>query len=78
MRITYDSEADAIYIELKRDVQAKNAVDIEEGVVVDVDEDGHVIGLEMLDASKRLSPEELTKVSYENLVSEKKASLILP
>ena len=77
MKITYDPEADALYI-LLHDVQAVGSDDIEEGVVADFDSDGHVIGFEVLDASKRLTHEELTKLSYENLVSEKKAAVKLP
>lgn len=67
MKITYDPEADALYIEL-RNVQAADATDIEEGVSVDLDQDGHIIGIEILDASKRMSPEELANVHYENLL----------
>jgi uncharacterized protein YuzE len=67
MKITYDPEADALYIEL-RDVRAHDSVDVEEGVTADLDEKGHIIGLEVLDASERLSPDELTSVHYENLL----------
>jgi uncharacterized protein YuzE len=77
MKITYDSEADALYIWL-RDVPAVDSIDVEEGVTVDLDEAGHIRGVELLDASDRLTKDELTKVSYENLVSEKKAALKLP
>jgi len=67
MKITYDPEADALYIAL-RDVPAADAIDIEDGVSVDLDKDGHLIGIEILDARQRLTPEELTNVSYENLL----------
>jgi uncharacterized protein YuzE len=67
MKITYDPEADALYIAL-RDVPAADGIDIEEGVSVDLDDKGHIIGIEILDASKRLTPEDLTSVSYENLL----------
>jgi uncharacterized protein YuzE len=77
MKITYDSEADALYIEL-REATPSHGQDIEPGVLVDLDHEGHVIGFEILDASKRLTKEELSQVSYENLVSEKKAKLALP
>ncbi len=60
MKITYDSEVDALYIEL-RDVPACDGIDIEDGVSADFDEDGHVIGFEILDASKRLTEDELSK-----------------
>jgi len=77
MKITYDREGDALYIQL-RDVPAVDAVDIEEGVVADLDEDGHIIGFEVLDAKERLSAEDLSSVSYEELVSEACANLRLP
>lgn len=66
MRITYDPEGDALYIELRR-VRAHDSVDIEEGVTADLDENGHIIGLEVLDASERLTPDELGAVKYERL-----------
>ncbi len=67
MKITYDPEADALYIEL-RYVRAADSTDVEEGVTVDLDEEGHVIGLEILDASKRMTPDELANIHYENLL----------
>jgi len=67
MKITYDPEADALYIGI-REVQPADSVDIEEGVTADLDSEGHIIGLEILDASKRMTLEELTNVSYENLL----------
>lgn len=67
MKITYDPEADALCITL-RDVSASDSTDIEDGVTVDLDDGGHIIGLEILDASKRLKPEELANVHYENLL----------
>jgi uncharacterized protein YuzE len=69
MRITYDPEADALYIELRTDVSSLDAIDVEEGVTANLDRDGHIIGLEILDASERLSKEELSFVSFENLAS---------
>jgi uncharacterized protein YuzE len=67
MRIEYDREADALYIHL-RQVPVDDSVDIEEGVTVDLDAEKHIVGIEILDASNRLSPEELSRVSVENLI----------
>ena len=53
MQITYDAEADVFSIEL-RAVPARDTIDIEEGVSVLVDEDGHIVSLEVLDARTRL------------------------
>jgi uncharacterized protein YuzE len=67
MKITCDPEADAIYI-LVHDVVAAYSLDVEEGVTVDVDDEGHLIGTEILDASKRMTAEELRSLSFENLL----------
>jgi len=67
MKITYDPEVDALYIEL-RHVPASDSTDIEEGVTVDMDSEGHIIGIEILDASQRMTPEELANIHYENLL----------
>jgi uncharacterized protein YuzE len=66
MRITYDSQADALYIEL-RQAQAHDNLDIEEGVSADLDEQSHIVGVEILDVSKRLTPGELYSLHVENL-----------
>jgi uncharacterized protein YuzE len=67
MRIEYDREADALYIHL-RQAPVEDNIDIEEGVTVDLDAQKHIVGIEILDASTRLSPEELSQVSVENLI----------
>ena len=69
MKIQYDPEVDALYIEL-RDVYADHNVDIEEGVSVDLDVDGHIVGLEILDASERLK-ESLLRLELGELAFKK-------
>jgi uncharacterized protein YuzE len=49
-------------------VQAHDSTDIEEGVTADLDAHGHIIGLEVLDPSDRLTAEELSSIHYENLL----------
>jgi len=66
MKIEYDKEADALYLGL-REVTVARSEEIEEGVVVDFDEENHIVGLEVLDVSHRLSAQELVNVSIENL-----------
>lgn len=46
MHITYDAEANVFSIELQT-VPARDTIDIEEGVSVLVDEDGHIVSLEV-------------------------------
>jgi uncharacterized protein YuzE len=66
VKIEYDATADALYIQFREVAPADN-VDIEEGVSVDLDADSHIIGVEILDASKRMSPAELGNVCIEGL-----------
>lgn len=53
MKIQYDPEVDALYIEL-REAHAIQSLDIEEGVTVDLDEKNGIVGIEILDASEKL------------------------
>ena len=53
MRLTYDREADALHLALRK-AKPADSRDIVAGVTVDLDANGHIIGLEVLDASKRL------------------------
>jgi uncharacterized protein YuzE len=52
MRITYDQEVDALYIRFKETtVTTKH---LGEGIAADYDADGHLAGIEVLDALRRL------------------------
>jgi uncharacterized protein YuzE len=52
MKITYDREVDALYIQFKETtVTTKH---LAEGIAADYDADGHLAGIEVLDAMKRL------------------------
>lgn len=74
MRIEYDKEADALYIQL-REASVEDNIDIEEGVTVDLDEKKHIVGIEILDASKKLSLEDLVNITIQNLPVEKVGSV---
>lgn len=66
MKIEYDREADALYIQL-REAYVEDNIDIEEGITVDLDEKRHIVGIEILDASKKLSLKDLVNITIENL-----------
>lgn len=72
MRIEYSKNADALYIQL-RETTTGDTMDIEEGVTVDLDEEGHIVGIEILDASERLSLSNLVNITIENLPLDKLA-----
>ena len=70
MKIEYDKQADALYI-LLREAQVDDNIDIEEGVTVDLDEKRHIVGIEILDASKKLSLKDIVNITIENLPVER-------
>ena len=54
MKVSYDQEADAVYIELS-DKKPEGVIEIKEGVNLDVTKDGIIVGIELLDAGKKVS-----------------------
>jgi len=70
MNIEYSKSVDALYIRL-REARINDSLDIEEGVTVDLDENGHIVGIEILDASEKLNITDLVNISIENLPLEK-------
>ena len=69
MKIEYSKEADAIYVYFKEDFVEKSK-EIEDGIVIDFDKNGQLIGIEVLDASKRFSLADIVNVNIENLPGE--------
>jgi len=51
MRITFDTEADALTLVVSRE-PVERTVDAREGRFIDIDADGNVVALEILDASQ--------------------------
>lgn len=69
VKIEYDPDADALYIQV-READVGDNIDIEDGVSVDVDADRHIVGLEILDASKRLTASDLSNIVIQRLPME--------
>ena len=69
MRIEYDDEADALYILLKNSTPV-DARDVGAGVTADFDEQGHIVGLEILDAAEKLGLESILTVTIDTLLAE--------
>jgi uncharacterized protein YuzE len=63
MRITYDEEANALYVRLK-ETPYYESDEIKEGLILDYDKEGNLIGIEILDATEYLLPEELSTLSF--------------
>ena len=69
MTISYDSEADALYIRfLETTVTTKH---VAEGIAVDYDTDGRIAGIEILDAVKRFGNKNVfRKITFEDLAMQ--------
>ena len=53
MKVTYDPQVDVLRV-LFRDVPVEESDQDKPGVILDYDKDGNLVGLEVLNASKRL------------------------
>jgi uncharacterized protein YuzE len=62
MRIHYDPQADALYVELCTRTVA-DSQEIDEYVYVDFDEQGVPVGIEILFTSQFMAPADLTSVT---------------
>jgi uncharacterized protein YuzE len=51
MRVRVDREADAVYVNLT-DRAIEDSAEVADGIVVDYDDEGRIVGAEILDASK--------------------------
>ena len=54
MKITYDQSVDILQIILS-DADIEESDEDKPGVIIDYDDDGNVVGLEILDASSRMT-----------------------
>ena len=69
MKITYDKEADAMYIKFLEGKFASNKI-IDKDTILDLDKDGNILGIEILDVIKRMGKKFLSNIQVENLISE--------
>ena len=69
MRIEYDREANALYIQMQEKYVTKTK-EIENGLLIDLDEANKLIGLEILDVTKRFTLSDIVNLHVENLPVE--------
>ena len=69
MKISYDKEVDAAYISLS-DEKPQAAITVAEGLHIDLTADKHIVGIEILDASKKLSLKSLFTVEFNPEIAE--------
>ena len=67
MEISYDKEANAMYIEFRKGEFAKNKK-IDDFTIIDLDKDGKLLGIELLEVSTRIPIESLSEIHVKNLL----------
>ena len=58
MKITYDKKVDAMYIKFQDGSFLRNK-EIEDGIILDVGKGNKILGIEILDASRRIKSKDL-------------------
>jgi uncharacterized protein YuzE len=66
MKLTLDPEADALYLRLG-DTPIVDSEEVRAGVILDYDSHDNVVGVEMLNLSKRAPKADLQRLLFESL-----------
>lgn len=61
VKVEYDKKADALYIWVRK-AKYDISEELAENVILDLDKNGRIIGIEVLDASKNIGQELVTKI----------------
>lgn len=64
MRLKVDKENDALYFRLDESSIVESE-EVQPGVILDFNKDGKVVGIEILNLSSRVTPEQLNVLQYE-------------
>jgi uncharacterized protein YuzE len=72
MRMHYSQDADAIYIRLKEN-DIYNTDEVTEDIIMDFDNKGNVIGIEILSVSEKVDVRELIVQSFDKVMVDKVA-----
>jgi uncharacterized protein YuzE len=68
MTIFYDNKSDLLYLRLEPSKQEVVNKRVSEDVVLDIGENGKIIGIEILDASKHVNLDALIPIEYQKIV----------
>jgi uncharacterized protein YuzE len=66
MRIEYSKKADALYVYFQ-EKYVNTSKEVEEGIILDFDDNNQIIGIEILDASERFGKSDIANINIENL-----------
>jgi len=66
MRLKVDKTSDALYLRLDEDAVVESE-EVQPGIVLDYDAAGNMVGVEILNLSKRVAPERLRVLQLETV-----------
>ena len=69
MKIEYDKEVDSLYIRIQ-EKEVSLTKELEEGINLDMDDEGKIIGLEIIGATEKYNLKDIFNISTENLILE--------
>ena len=64
MRLRIDRESDALYFRLD-ETRIVESEEVQPGVILDYDKNDHVVGIEILNLSTRMTPEMMRVLQFE-------------
>ncbi len=70
MKVYYDKTVDAAYLKLSNK-KPSGVVEISEGINIDITDEGKIIGIEILDASKKFPIKSLFTIEFDNKILQK-------
>lgn len=65
MIVNYDSNFDLLYLQLEAKITSTENRRVSDDIVLDIDADGKIVGIEILDASKNVHLKNLLPINYE-------------
>ena len=73
MKIEYDPGVDTLYIRIQEKAVSRTK-ELEEGINLDMDSDGKIIGLEIIGATERYDQKDILNIVTDNLTLQKTTS----
>ena len=64
MKITYDKEADALYLYFQEGAFSRTK-EVSEGIILDMGKKNKILGIEILDASKRIKTKNMNYLNFQ-------------
>ncbi len=67
MRLTVDKENDMLYFRLDDETLVVESEEVAPGVILDYDQSGRLVGVEILSLSSRVAPDKLRLMQFETV-----------